>query len=99
MFDLVPLARARGKVTDRDRQPCARSELLEFPFPQPDPWAVAAPCISRDEERRRVGIGVASHACPPSPNGVHGKTRRVMIDAHTPPALVAREVVDAIRYG
>ena len=54
MLDLVPLARARRKVTDRDGEPGAIGELLQFPLPEPEAGPVAPAGIGRDQQRLRV---------------------------------------------
>src|SRR5262245_51356773 len=47
MFDFVPLARPWGEVTHGDGQSGPIRELLQFPFPEADPRAVAAAGIGR----------------------------------------------------
>ena len=49
MLDRGPLARSRREVASRDRQAGAIGQLLQFPLPQPDACAVAAPGIGSDE--------------------------------------------------
>ena len=56
MLDLVPLARARREVTDRDGAPDAIRELLELPLPQPEPRTIAPARVSGDEQGRGVSI-------------------------------------------
>ena len=48
MLDLVPLARTRRKVTDRDHQARPIGQTLQFPLPQPEARPVAPACIRRD---------------------------------------------------
>src|SRR5215203_4318960 len=50
VLDLVPLARARREVTDRDGEPRAIRELLQLPLPQPQPRAVTAAGVGGDGE-------------------------------------------------
>src|SRR5260370_35033268 len=42
VFNFVPFASARRKVTDRNRKPGLIRGLLQFPFPTPQPRASAA---------------------------------------------------------
>jgi hypothetical protein len=58
MLDLIPLARARRQVTDRDRQARIVGKALQFGFPQPGARAVAAPAIGDDQQL--LGRWVAS---------------------------------------
>ncbi len=44
MLDLVPLARTRRKVTDRDHQARPIGQTLQFPLPQPEARPVAPAC-------------------------------------------------------
>ena len=55
VLDFVPLARARRKMTDRDREPGPGGQLLQFPLPEAQPGAVAPAGIRRDEQRRAPG--------------------------------------------
>ena len=99
MFDAVPLARARREVTDRDREAGAIGESLQFPLPEPESRAVAAPRVRCDHERPSRGIGRPTHPLPPAADGVHGEARRIMIDPDAHPAFVAVQIIDAVRDG
>src|ERR1035441_8670384 len=50
MFNLVPLAGARGKMTYGNRQARFIGELLQLQFPEPQPCAIAPPAIRRDQQ-------------------------------------------------
>jgi len=80
MFDLVPLARAGREMTDRDGQPQAIRELLQFPFPQTHAGTIAAPGIGCNQQGGGIWIGAPAHLIPPPANRVHSKTRRIVID-------------------
>ena len=51
MFDAVPFAGARRKVTHGDREAGAIREALQFPFPQSEARPIAATGIGSDDER------------------------------------------------
>src|SRR5690606_19835441 len=70
---------------------------VELVLPQPRAVAVAATRIGGDEQLRRVGIDVPTHAVPPAANRLNGELGGVVIDAHIDPSLVARDVVDTVR--
>src|SRR5258708_37066796 len=99
MFDLVPFAGAGRKVTDREREVEVVRQTLEGPLPQARPRPVAAAAVGGDQERASARKAMAAHTSPPQPDRVDGKFRRVMVDADADPALVIREVVDAIGNG
>ena len=99
VLDLVPLARARRKVTHRDGEPRAIGELLQFPLPEAQAGAVAAAGIRRDQQRLGLAIGRAAHLLPPSSNRLDGEGRGVVIDPDAHPAFVAVQIVDAVRNG
>src|SRR2546425_4420170 len=96
VLDLVPLAGPRRKVTDGDRQPRTIGQPLQFPFPQPHARAIAAAGVRGDEQRARAPIAGPAHLAPPSSDRLGREGRRVVINAHTDPPRVAREIVDPI---
>src|SRR5487761_1242612 len=49
-LDLVPLARPRWKMTDREGQAGFIREGLQLQFPQAQPPAIAAPAIGRNQD-------------------------------------------------
>src|SRR5918996_1237247 len=99
MLDLVPLARSWRIVTDRNRQPRASRELLEFPLPEPHPRAVAATGIGGDQQRPRPRIRLSAHDRPPARDRAHPEPGGIVIDADADPALVATEIVYAVGNG
>ena len=94
MFNLVPLAGARWIVAHGDGQARSVRELLQLPFPQTRPGAIAASRIRGNQETGRAAVHRATHSLPPAANGVHGKAGRVMINPHADPAFVATQVID-----
>ena len=99
MLDLVPLARTRRKVTDRDHQARPIGQTLQFPLPQPEARPVAPACIRRDQQRLGLSIRRATHVLPPTLDRPYREARGVVIDPDTHPAFVAMQIVDAIRNG
>ncbi len=61
--------------------------------------AVAPAAVRSDEQLPRFGKAAAAHPLPPTANGVHGKGRRVVVDANAHPTLVVENVVDAVGNG
>jgi len=96
MLDLVPLAGSGGVMTHGDGEPGAVGELLQLPLPQAAPGAVAAAAIGSDGQVGRAAIYRATHLLPPTANGVHGEAGGVVINAHTDPAFVPTQIVDAV---
>ena len=50
MLDLVPFAGARREMADGDGQTRFVGQLLQFQLPEPQPRAVAAAAVGRDEQ-------------------------------------------------
>src|SRR5436309_2929582 len=96
VLDLVPLAGPGRKVTDGDRHTRAVGQPLQFPFPQPHAGSITAAGVRRDEQRARAPIAGPAHLAPPSSDRLGREGRRVVINAHTDPPRVAREIVDPI---
>src|SRR5260370_15439140 len=69
MFDLVPLARARREVTDRNLQPDFVGQFLQFPLPQPHPCPVAASGIGGNLQA--LPLPITARAPPPPPTAHH----------------------------
>ena len=99
VLDLVPLARARRKMTDRNGQARVIRESLEFDFPQPQAPAIAAAGIRGDQDRGCVRIETFPFMTPPAPDRRHRKRARVMVGADIDKAGVAPDVVNAKRIG
>ena len=91
MLDLVPLARTRRKVTDRDHQARPIGQTLQFPLPQPEARPVAPACIRRDQQRLGLSIRRATHVLPPTLDRPYREARGVvMIPTLTQPSLRCR---------
>ncbi len=99
VFDLVPLARSRRKVADGDAQPGLVGQFLQGDLPQSATRTVAPAAVRSDEQLPRFGKAAAAHPLPPTANGVHGKGRRVVVDANAHPTLVVENVVDPVGNG
>ena len=93
MLDLIPLARARRQVTDRDRQARIVGQALQFGFPQPGARPVAAPAIGDDQQLLGRWVASLAHLMPPAPQGPDRKLRGVMIHPDTDPTPVGGHVV------
>ena len=63
MLNLVPLAGARWIVAHGDGQARSVSELLQLPFPQTRPWAVATSGICCNRRRCRQGVPFSATNC------------------------------------
>ena len=87
MLDLVPLARTRRKVTDRDHQARPIGQTLQFPLPQPEARPVAPACIRRDQQRLGLSIRRATHVLPPTLDRPYREARGVVIDSRHSPSL------------
>src|SRR5260370_5221311 len=96
MLNLVPFARAWRQVAEGESQTRLISQLLEFPFPQAHPRAVAASTIGTDQQPLRSRILRPAQLVPPSADAFHRKGGRIVVDDHSDPARVASQVVDAI---
>lgn len=99
VFDLVPFASPRRKVTDGDRQPTVVRESLQLFFPQPQPIAVAAPRIRRDQQPRGAAVPRVPQLLPPAPDAGHGKFPSVVGDPDIDVAPVRADLVNSIRHG
>src|SRR5262249_56592235 len=71
VFDLVPLARAGGKVTHRDRQSPFGGQLLQLHLPQSQPCAIAAAGIGGDQQPGGTGGGGGPPPPPPPAARLH----------------------------
>src|SRR5271169_178644 len=99
MLHLVPLARARWEMADRQRQPGLVGQALQLPFPQPQAPAVAATAIGGDQQATRARIQAAALGTPPTADRRNRERARVMVRAHVDEAGVAPQVVDAVGIG
>lgn len=95
MLDLVPLAGAGRKVTDRDRQSGLNRQLLQLPFPQAQAVTVTASGVSGDEQIGGARVKPVPLLTPPASDGGYRETRRVVIGAHVDEATVLPQIVNA----
>ncbi len=79
--------------------PVLVGQFLQGDLPQSATCAVAPAAVRSDEQLPRFGKAAAAHPLPPTANGVHGKGRRVVVDANAHPTLVVENVVDAVGNG
>ena len=96
MFDLVPLAGPRRKMAHPQPQARGVGQRLQRLLPQPVAAAVAPAAIRRDQQLSRLREAVRPHLAPPAADAGRREFGRVVVDAHTDPALVAGQVVDAV---
>lgn len=97
MLDLVPFARSRWEMSDRNRESRLVGQLLQFKLPGPYARSVASAAVGGDQERGRPGIGGFSHHLPPSPDTLDGKGGRVMIRADIDPSGIHSQIVHPVR--
>lgn len=81
VLNLVPLAGARRKVTDMDRQPQLGRQVLQCQLPKAAAAAVAAAPIGGDQQFLRAAIAGSAHLAPPPTDGLYSKARGVVVDA------------------
>ncbi len=99
MLNLVPLRRARRVVTDGDRESGLLCQSSELDLPGAHTVAVGPTGVRGDEQRRGVGESLGAHLVPPAPDRLDRELRSVCGVADVDPALVVRQVVDAIGDG
>ena len=61
--------------------------------------AIAAACISGDEQLFSLAIGTLTHRIPPASNGGDRKGGRVVVATHIHSRFVSPHVVDAVGDG
>src|SRR5208283_1949652 len=99
VLDLVPLARPRGEMTDRDGQAGFIREGLQLQLPQAQPPGIAPSAVGRNQDLSGCRIESFAFMAPPSPDGRHRKRSGVVIGSHIDKPGVAPDVVDAIGIG
>src|ERR1039457_1017523 len=99
VFDLVPLAGTRGKMTHGDGQSRFIRELLQFQFPQPDTGAIAPATVRGNQEAGCIRVCLLPHGSPPAANALDRELCRVMVHADTDPAGIEADVVDSVGSG
>src|SRR5947209_9310968 len=96
MFDLVPLARSRRIVADRDRHACLIAEFLETKLPGALPVSVPATAVGADEKALRLPVIPPTVPAPPASDAFHSEFRRLVRDSHVYHCPVPRDVISAI---
>ena len=99
MLNLVPLAGARRKVADLQRNAQPIGQVLQGNFPQPVTASIAAPTVRRDQRLARLTMMLHAHFAPPTPNRLRRKSSRIVIDADADPTLVFSQVVHPVGNG
>src|SRR5215475_10551879 len=97
MLDLIPLARPRWEVADGDAQPRLRGQLVELGLPQAGAVAVAAARVGENQQGRGPRVRAAPHAFPPAADRFDGELRGVVVGPDADPAMVAGQIVHAVR--
>src|SRR5713101_749261 len=97
MLNLVPFTGARWKMAHPDDHSQFIGQLLQRHFPESAPTAIAATAISSDQQFLRLRIQGLPQLLPPPPNRRDRKFGGIVLDAHTHPAEVRREVINAVR--
>src|SRR2546426_1268112 len=98
MLDLVPLARPRRVVTDRDRHRDLIGERLQAELPGAQFWAVAAAAVGADQESPRGSIEAPAVQSPPAANTLDRKLGGVVADADIHHGPVPRNVIGAVGH-
>jgi hypothetical protein len=96
VLDLVPLAGAWWKVTDRDVDSDLVGQVLQLALPQPRARAIAAAAIGGDEQLFGFGVANAADLLPPATDRLHREGRSVVIHPDADPAMVSRQVIDPV---
>ena len=97
VLDLVPLARARREVADRNPQPQLVGQALQLQLPQAAATAVGATPVARHQQPPGPRIGRLPHFPPPAPQRFHREFRGVVVHPDADPPDVRRHVVDPVR--
>src|SRR5260370_8298010 len=96
MLDLVPLARARWKMTTPQLQLQSVRQSLQSHFPQTATVAVAAAAVRRDHQFPSPRKALATHTLIPPANAVGREIGGVMIDADAYPAFIVGHVINTV---
>ena len=97
MFDLVPLARARRKMTDMNHQATLVRKLLQAKFPKTAATAVASATVRRDEKFLCIRVKFLAQMFPPTPNRFHRKLCGIVVNTDVHPSKILVQIVNAIR--
>ena len=96
MLNLIPFARSRRQVADRERETRLVSQLLQFPFPQAHTGAVTPSSIGTDEQPLRLRILLLSDPIPPASDALHREGGRIMVHPHIDPTCILSQVVHPV---
>jgi hypothetical protein len=96
---LVPFGGARWVVTDGDVETRLLRESIELHLPGSHAVAIGTAGVGRDEQRGRLRESLPAHLVPPASNRFNGELRRVGGITNIHPALVVRDVVEALGDG
>ena len=99
VFDLVPLAGPRWKMAHRNGKPGVIRELPQLDLPQPQPPAIAAAGVRRDQDGAGRWIEPFPFMTPPAPDRGHGKRTGVVMGPDIDKAGVAPDIINAVRIG
>ena len=99
MLDLIPFTGAGRKVMHGDRQAAFICPPLQLPFPQSMAGSVASATVRRNVQVGRRRIGHLAITLPPGANRLYRKFRGIMVDTHTNPSGIVREIIDTIWRG
>ena len=61
--------------------------------------SVTATTIGSYDQLFRLRVALKPHAEPPTPNGLHGEGRGVMVGTNADPGLIGSDVIDTLRIG
>src|SRR5215475_2841809 len=99
MLNLIPFTGPRRKMANMNPKSQISCQILQGDFPQPTTAAVAAAPVGCDHQFMRLGITLAAHLGPPSPNRFRCEARSVVIDPNTNPTLVLCDIIDTVGDG
>ena len=100
MLNRIPLGSTRGIVSHCQGQPERVGDLrLQFGLKGAVAVAVAAASVSEQQQFSATVIPCRAFVAPPAGDGLNGKRRRVMRDAHSHSAAVGADVINAVRNG
>src|SRR6266542_2800733 len=99
MLNLVPLARPRRVVTDRDRHRDLIGERLQAKLPGAQLGTVAAAAVGADQESPRGSVEAPAVQSPPATNTLDRKLGGIVADADVHHGPVPRNVVGAVGHG
>jgi len=94
MLNLVPFARAKGKMADLHHQARAIGKALQLNLPKSVSMTIATTAVRSNQQTLRGSIALAAHPFPPLRKRGDGKLGGVMVDSDQNPGAVAAQVVN-----